>query len=86
MGYITGETQLSPEEQQYYENYFDLFLTSGWKQFVKEAKETLDSHSIDDIKNEKDLSRLQGQRVALLNIIRFETGIQNAFEELSNND
>ena len=86
MGYITGETQLSPEEQQYYENYFDLFLTSGWKQFVAEAKESLDSHSIDDIKSEKELSQLQGQRTALLNIVRFETGIQNAFEELSNND
>ena len=86
MGYITGETQLSPEEQKYYENYFDLFLTDGWKQFVQGSKDILDSHSIDDLKNEKDLSQLQGQRVVLLNIIRFETGIQNAFEELSNND
>jgi len=77
---------LSPEEQKYYENYFDLFLTDGWKQFVQESKDILDSHSIDDLKNEKDLSQLQGQRVVLLNIIRFETGIQNAFEELSNND
>jgi hypothetical protein len=77
---------LSPEEQKYYENYFDLFLTDGWKQFVQEAKEILNSHSIDDLKTEKDLSQLQGQRVVLLNIIRFETGIQNAFEELSNND
>jgi len=77
---------LSPEEQKYYENYFDLFLTDGWKQFVQEAKEILEGHSIDDIKNEKDLSQLQGQRIALLNIVRFETGIQNAFEELSNND
>ena len=77
---------MSPEEQKYYENYFDLFLTDGWKQFVQESKDILDSHSIDDLKNEKDLSQLQGQRVVLLNIIRFETGIQNAFEELSNND
>jgi hypothetical protein len=76
---------LSPEEQKYYENYFELFLTSGWKQFVQEAQETLDSHSIDKIKNEKELSHVQGQRTALLNIVRFETGIQNAFEELSNN-
>jgi len=77
---------LSPEEQKYYENYFDLFLADGWKQFVQEAKDILNSHSIDDLKTEKDLSQLQGQRVVLLNIIRFETGIQNAFEELSNND
>ena len=77
---------MSPEEQQYYENYFDLFLTGGWKQFVQESQDALDSHSIDDIKTEKELSHIQGQRTALLNIVRFETGIQNAFEELSNND
>ena len=77
---------MSPEEQQYYENYFDLFLTDGWKQFVQESQDALDSHSIDDIKNEKELSHVQGKRTALLNIVRFETGIQNAFEELSNND
>ena len=77
---------MSPEEQKYYENYFDLFLTSGWKQFVQETKDTLESHSIDNLKSEKELSLLQGQRTALFNIVRFETGIQNAFEELSNND
>ena len=77
---------MSPEEQKYYENYFELFLTTGWKQFVQESQDTLDGHSIDDIKDAKELSHVQGQRTVLLNIVRFETGIQNAFEELSNND
>jgi hypothetical protein len=77
---------LSPEEEKYYENYLDLFLHPGWKQFVEEAQETLDTHIIEDIKSEKELFHLQGQRTALLNIVRFETGIKNAFDMESNND
>ncbi len=71
---------MSPEEEKYYENYLDLFLHPGWKQFVEEAQETLDTHNIEDVKSEKELFLLQGQRIALLNIVRFETGIKNAFD------
>lgn len=76
---------MSPEEEKYYENYLDLFLHPGWKQFVEEAQETLDTHIIEDIKSEKELFLLQGQRTALLNIVRFETGIKNAFDMESEN-
>lgn len=76
---------MSPEEEKYYENYLDLFLHPGWKQFVEEAQETLDTHIIEDIKSEKELFLLQGQRIALLNIVRFETGIKNAFDMESEN-
>ncbi len=77
---------MTPEEEKYYENYLDLFLHPGWKQFVAEAQESLDTHQIEDIKNEQELFHLQGQRTSLLNIVRFETGIQNAFELESDND
>ena len=76
---------MSPEEEKYYENYLDLFLHPGWKQFVEEAQETLDTHIIEDVKSEKELFLLQGQRIALLNIVRFETGIKNAFDMESEN-
>ena len=76
---------MSPEEDAYYQNYLGLFLHPGWKQFVQEAQESLDTHQIEDIKNEKELFHLQGQRTALLNIVRFETGIQNAFDMESDN-
>ena len=76
---------MSPEEEKYYEHYLDLFLHPGWKQFVEEAQETLDTHIIEDVKSEKELFLLQGQRIALLNIVRFETGIKNAFDMESEN-
>lgn len=76
---------MSPEEDKYYENYLDLFLHPGWEQFVEETQETLDMQTIEDIKSEKDLFQLQGKRAALLNIVRFETGIKNTFDAESEN-
>ncbi len=75
---------MSPEESEYYDNYFDLFMHPGWKQFVEDSQESLDSQRIEDLKTEKDLFYVQGQRSVLLNTVRFEDGIKNAFEELTN--
>lgn len=71
---------MTHEDEVYYENYFDLFLKPGWKQLVAETQETLDQHNIEEIKSPEDLFHLQGQRTALLKIVRFETGIKNAFD------
>lgn len=77
---------MSPENEKYYENYLDLFLHSGWKQFVEEAQDLLDAFEIEDIKDEIDLAFVKGQRNSLLNITRFETGIRNAIDMESEDD
>jgi hypothetical protein len=77
---------LSPEDEQYYENYMDLFLTNGWKQFVEEAKELIASYKIEEIKNEQDLFFVKGQINTLMNVINFETGIRNALDMEAGND
>jgi len=73
---------LSPEEQKYYETYFDLFMTDGWKQFIEEINEILDRHRIEDIKNETHLAFVKGERDALFRVRRFETGIKSAYDVL----
>ena len=77
---------MSPEDEQYYEQYLSMFLHTGWKQFVEDAEDLLDSHNIDDIKDEKELHLLQGQRKTLLSIVNFEVGIKNALDMESEND
>lgn len=77
---------MSPENEKYYENYLDLFLHPGWKQFVEEAQDLLDAFEIEDIKDEIDLAFVKGQRNSLLNITRFETGIRNAIDMESEDD
>ena len=45
---------MSPDDESYYENYLDLFLHDGWKQFVEESQQLIDSYNIEEIKNELD--------------------------------
>tara|TARA_E500000318_G_scaffold81926_1_gene77258 strand:- start:22 stop:255 length:234 start_codon:yes stop_codon:yes gene_type:complete len=71
---------LSPEDEVYYENYLGLFIHPGWKQFVKESQELVDSYNIEEIKNEQDLFFVKGQLNILTNITRFETAIRNAID------
>lgn len=77
---------MSPEDEKYYENYLDVFLTEGWKQFIQEAKDLVDSFKIDEIKNEQDLFFVKGQINTLMNVINFETGIRNALDMEAGND
>ena len=73
---------MSPEDEKYYENYFDLFVTDGWKQLVKEIDDLLSLQRIEDIKDEKDLYLLQGERSSLLRIVNFETGVKSAYDSI----
>lgn len=71
---------MTQEEEKYYETYFDLFASDGWKQFISEIKEILQSHRIEDIKDEKHLSYVKGQREAYHRVARFGGSIKNAYE------
>ena len=73
---------MSPENEKYYENYFDLFITDGWKQFVGEVKDILDTQRIEDIKDEKHLYLLQGERSNLLRLLNFEDGVKSAYDNI----
>ena len=77
---------MSPEENKYYDNYFDLFASDGWKQFIDEIEEILDRHRIEDIKNEQHLAFVKGERDALFRVRRFETGIKTAYDVLQGRD
>ena len=71
---------MTTEEEKYYETYFDLFLTDGWKQFVTEITDILNDHRIEDIKDEKQLAHIQGERSVLNRIASFEAGIKNSYD------
>jgi len=77
---------LSPEENKYYDNYFDLFASDGWKQFIEEIQEILDKYRIEDIKNETHLAFVKGERDALFRLRRFEGGIRRAYDVLQENE
>lgn len=71
---------MTKEEQAYYENYFSMFLTEGWKQLVAEVNETLATYRIEDIKDQQHLNTIQGELKMLQRISNYEQGIRNAYD------
>lgn len=78
---------LTPELEQYYTNYFDLFNTEGWKQLIKELSSNADQiNSVEHTKDEQDLYVRKGQLLVIANLINLESVINNAWDEIKEND
>lgn len=72
---------MTKDEELYYETYFDLFLTQGWKQFILEIQDSVESYRIEDIKDESHLKIIQGNLQTLNRIVNFENAMRNAYDE-----
>lgn len=74
---------MTKELELYYNTYFDLFRTDGWKQLTSELKENAVAlNSVETVKDEHDLYFRKGQIAVLANLLNLETTITNAFEEI----
>ncbi len=74
---------MTKEDQKYYEDYFDLFATAGWKQFVGEVEESISRFTFDIVESEKDLFLAKGQLLILSNTKNFETMIRNNYDSVT---
>lgn len=72
---------MTTEEEKYYNNYFDLFRSEGWKQFLEELEDRVDAYEIGYLKDEKDLYKVQGE----LSIIRLLLGLEEFINQGYNN-
>ena len=78
---------LDPETQQYYDNYFNLFQTDGWKQLTEELQQNaLVINSVEATKDANDLYMRKGQINVLAYILNLESTTNNNYEELHNNN
>jgi hypothetical protein len=78
---------LNREEETYYNNYFDLFRTEGWKQLISElTTNALGVNSLESVKDESDMYFRKGQLNILGSLINLETMINNAFDEQTADD
>ena len=73
---------MDKETEEYYETYFSLFSTKGWKQLIGELTESFESFHIEDIKDQSQLDLVKGQRMALHRLISFETAIRGAYDSI----
>jgi hypothetical protein len=70
------------EDEQYYETFFDLFGTEGWKLFTTTIKENLEDFSIESLEDEKHLRHVQGQIFVLKNISNFESNMRTSYDQI----
>ena len=74
---------MTKEVEEYYDAYFDMFHTNGWKQFIDEINDIINGFRIEDIKDEKHLSLVQGQLQMLTRTANFEDGLRNTYDDLT---
>ena len=74
--------ELTKELEIYYERYFDLFRSDGWKQLIEELKQNAVAvNSVEATKDGNDLYFRKGQLNVLAHLINLESIILNAYEE-----
>lgn len=74
---------LEPEVEQYYNTYFDLFQTEGWKQFMADSKSAAESvNNILTPQDAKELHLLQGQLQVFQRLLMWEDSISLTYESL----
>ena len=63
-----------------YENYFQMFRTEGWKQFIEDMQDIFDTYHIEDIKDGTQLAFIKGERRILNQVLQFEPAIKANYE------
>ena len=77
---------MKPETETYYNNYFDIFNTDGWKQLLEDFKSNANIiNSVEATKDVDDMFFRKGQLNVLAHLINFEAITVNSFEDLQNN-
>jgi len=75
---------MTPELEKYYNTYFDLFRSEGWKQLIEElTQNAVVINSVEATKDVDDMYFRKGQLNVLAHVINFETAVNNAFEDQS---
>jgi hypothetical protein len=75
---------MDQETQQYYDNYFTLFSTDGWKQLIEEFKQNaLVINNVEATKDSNDLYMRKGQINVLAYVLNLESTISTNYDELN---
>ena len=78
---------MDQETQQYYDAYFSLFITDGWKQLVKEfTTNAIQINSVEATKDVDDMNFRKGQLNILAHLLNLETIVNTNYEEASEQD
>jgi hypothetical protein len=73
---------MDQETQQYYDAYFSLFITDGWKQLVQEfTNNAIQINSVEATKDSNDMYFRKGQLNILAHLLNLESIVNNNYDE-----
>lgn len=73
---------MDKELQDYFNNYFDLFASNGWQQFVQEINETLSSvNDLGAISDANEFFFRKGKVDVYRQIVAFKDLIEQSYKE-----
>lgn len=73
------------EREDYFDKYWDLFASSGWKQFIEDLNDS--AKSLDDICTIKDANEFfyrKGQVEILRRVLNFQRTMEESYKEIEN--
>ena len=74
---------INREDEKYYNNYFDLFRSDGWKQLTEELTQNAATiNNVAMVKDAEDLFFRKGQLEVLVYLLQFEDSINNSYDDL----
>ena len=74
---------MTKDEELYYNNFFDLFRSAGWAQFIDELEDRTEAYDIGYLRDEKDLYKVQGELSILRMMINLEEFITQGYDNTS---
>jgi hypothetical protein len=73
---------MKPELERYFNVYFDLFNTEGWKQLTEEFGSNGNViNSVEATKDTNDMYFRKGQLNVIAHLINLESSVEQAYEE-----
>jgi hypothetical protein len=75
------------ETQVYYDNYFSLFMTDGWKQLTSEFTNNANNiNSIESTKDANDMYFRKGQLNVLAHLLNMENIVSTNYDEANKSE
>lgn len=69
------------DEQRYFDNARDMFLTEGWKQFIEELETWADSITFDSCNSSDEFWKAKGALSSIRRALRYEDMVKQAEQE-----
>ena len=78
---------MEKELEEYYNNFFEMFRTEGWKQLIEEVENNIDNtNNLETTKDEQDLFYRKGQLAVFNNLKNLEQVMITAQEQAESED